>query len=51
VAAPSVGSGGDVHDRALAENMFGLFKTEAAQLDGPIRCFDHVEMATLAGGA
>ena len=50
-AAPSVGSGGDAHAYARDETAFGLFKTEVVQLNGPIRCFDDVEMATLVGGA
>jgi putative transposase len=44
---PSVGSRGDSYDKALAETVIGLFKTEVIYRDGPWRGFDDVEYATL----
>ena len=44
---PSVGSGGDSYDNALAETINGLFKAEVIHRCGPWRSFDAVEYATL----
>jgi transposase InsO family protein len=44
---PSVGSVGDSYDNALAETIFGLFKTEVIRKSGPWRNLEEVEFATL----
>jgi len=44
---PSVGSVGDSYDNALAETIFGLFKTEVIWPNGPWRSIEEVEFATL----
>ena len=44
---PSVGSVGDSYDNALAETMFGLFKTEVIWPRGPWKNMEEVEYATL----
>jgi transposase InsO family protein len=44
---PSVGSVGDSYDNALAETIFGLFKTEVIRPNGPWRNIEEVEFATL----
>jgi putative transposase len=44
---PSVGSIGDSYDNALAETIFGLFKTEVIRKNGPWRNLEEVEFATL----
>jgi putative transposase len=44
---PSVGSVGDSYDNALAETIFGLFKTEVIRHNGPWRNLEEVEFATL----
>jgi len=44
---PSVGSVGDSYDNALAETIFGLFKTEVIRRNGPRRSIDEVEFAAL----
>jgi transposase InsO family protein len=44
---PSVGSVGDSYDNALAETIFGLFKTEVIRTNGPWRNIEEVEFATL----
>jgi transposase InsO family protein len=44
---PSVGSVGDSYDNALAETIFGLFKTEVIWPKGPWRSLEEVEFATL----
>ena len=44
--ASSVGSVGDSYDNALAETMFGLYKTELIELCGPWRNRQEVEWAT-----
>jgi len=44
---PSVGSIGDSYDNALAETINGLYKTEVIRQQGPWRCIDAVEFATL----
>jgi len=44
---PSVGSRGDSYDKALAESVIGLYKTEVIRRKGPWRGFDDVEYATL----
>jgi transposase InsO family protein len=44
---PSVGSVGDSYDNALAETIFGLFKTEVIRPYGPWRNIEEVEFATL----
>jgi len=44
---PSVGSVGDSYDNALAETIFGLFKTEVIRKNGPWRNLEEVEFATL----
>jgi putative transposase len=44
---PSVGSRGDSYDKALAETLIGLFKTEVIYHDGPWRGLEAVEFATL----
>ena len=44
---PSVGSVGDSYDNALAETIFGLFKTEVVRKNGPWRNIEEVEFATL----
>ena len=43
----SVGSRGDSYDNALAESMFGLYKTELVRPRGPWRGLDDLELATL----
>ncbi len=43
----SVGSRGDSYDNALAETIFGLYKTELIRNRGPWRGLDDVELATL----
>jgi transposase InsO family protein len=44
---PSVGSVGDSYDNALAETIFGLYKTEVIRRKGPWRNIEEVEFATL----
>lgn len=44
---PSVGTVGDSYDNALAETVFGLYKTELIRRQGPWRNIDVVEVATL----
>ena len=44
---PSVGSVGDSYDNALAETIFGLYKTEVIRRSGPWRNIEEVEFATL----
>jgi len=44
---PSVGSVGDSYDNALAETIFGLFKTEVIWPNGPWKNLEDVEFATL----
>ena len=44
---PSVGSVGDSYDNAMAETIFGLFKTEVIWPNGPWRSLEEVEFATL----
>jgi transposase InsO family protein len=44
---PSVGSVGDSYDNALAETVFGLYKTEVIRRNGPWRNIEEVEFATL----
>jgi len=44
---PSVGSVGDSYDNALAETIFGLFKTEVIRTNGPWKNIEEVEFATL----
>ncbi|RSX36268.1 IS3 family transposase [Sphingomonas koreensis] len=44
---PSVGSGGDSYDNALAETINGLYKAEVIHRRGPWRNFEAVEYATL----
>jgi transposase InsO family protein len=44
---PSVGSVGDSYDNALAETIFGLYKTEVIRHNGPWRNIEEVEFATL----
>ena len=44
---PSVGSGGDSYDNALAETINGLYKAELIWRKGPWRSLDAVEYATL----
>ena len=46
-AAASVGSKGDSYDNALAESVFGLYKTELIRMRGPWRTIEDVEFATL----
>jgi putative transposase len=43
----SVGSRGDSYDNALAETIFGLYKTELVRNKGPWRGLDDLELATL----
>jgi len=43
----SVGSRGDSYDNALAETMFGLYKTELVRNKGPWQGLDDLELATL----
>ena len=45
--AASVGSVGDSYDNALAETIFGLYKTEVIRRLGPWRSLEDVEFATL----
>ena len=35
---PSIGSGSDAYDNALAETTIGLYKTECVRADSPFRC-------------
>ena len=44
---PSVGSGGDSYDNALAESIIGLYKTELIRQRGPWKNLEDVEFATL----
>jgi transposase InsO family protein len=44
---PSVGSVGDSYDKALAESVIGLYKTEVIYRLGPWRSCEHVEFETL----
>ncbi len=44
---PSVGTVGDSYDNALAETIFGLYKTEVIWRNGPWRNIEEVEFATL----
>ena len=44
---PSAGSVGDSYDNALAETIFGLYKTELIRRNGPWRNIEEVEFATL----
>ncbi len=44
---PSVGTVGDSYDNALAETIFGLYKTEVIRRNGPWRNIEEVEFATL----
>ena len=44
---PSVGSGGDSYDNALAETINGLYKAEVIHRRGPSRSFEAVDIATL----
>jgi len=43
----SVGSVGDSYDNALAETIFGLYKTEVIRRNGPWKSLEDVEFATL----
>ena len=43
----SVGSIGNSYDNALAESVIGLYKTEVIRREGPWKCLDDVEFATL----
>jgi putative transposase len=43
----SAGTVGDSYDNALAESVFGLYKTELIRRRGPWRNLDQVEIATL----
>ena len=43
----SVGSKGDSYDNAMAESIFGLYKTELIRNKGPWRGLNDVELATL----
>ncbi len=43
----SVGSRGDSYDNAMAETIFGLYKTELVRNKGPWRGLDDLELATL----
>lgn len=45
-AIASIGSIGDSYDNALAESVIGLYKTECARPDGPIRSLEDLELAT-----
>ena len=42
----SVGSRGDSYDKALAESVIGLYKTEVIKKRAPRRTVDEVELAT-----
>ncbi len=42
-----MGSVGDSYDNALAETIFGLYKTELIRRNGPWRNLEEVEFATL----
>ncbi len=44
---PSVGSVGDSYDNALAETIFGLYRTELIRRHGPWRNLEEAEFATL----
>jgi transposase InsO family protein len=46
---PSVGSGGDSYDNALAESIIGPFKTELIWRRGPWRSMEAVEFAKVTG--
>lgn len=46
---PSVGGVGSSYDKALAETINGLHKTEVIRRWGPWRSFEAVEFATLGG--
>ncbi len=47
-ARPSIGTVGDSYDKALAEAVNALYKTELIKRQGPWRNAEHVELATLA---
>ena len=44
---PSMSSGGDSYDTALAKTVIGLYKTELIHRRGPWRSFEAIEFATL----
>lgn len=46
-AVTSVGSRGDSYDNAMAESVFGLYKSELITMRGPWRSVEDVELATL----
>ena len=46
--APSVGSVGDAYDKAMAESVIGLYKTEVIKRIGPWKKHQAVKFATLA---
>jgi putative transposase len=46
-ALASIGTVGDSYDNALAESLIGLYKTECVKPEGPWRCADDLELATL----
>jgi len=43
----SVGTTGDLYDKAMAESVIGLFKTEVIRTKGPWKGVEAVELATL----
>ena len=45
--APGVGSQGDADDRALAESVIGVYKTEMIRRKGPWRTLEAVEFTTV----
>ena len=47
-ALASIGTVGDSYDNAMAESVIGLYKTECVRHDGPFRCLDDLELATLS---
>lgn len=48
-AVPSTGSVGDSYDKAMAEAINALYKTELIRARGPWRTVERVELATLEG--
>ena len=45
---PLVGSVGDSYDKAMAESIIGLFKTEVINFIGPWKCVGQIEWETMA---
>jgi len=46
-AIASIGTAGDSYDNAQIESLIGLYKLECVRHEGPWRCVDDLELATL----